>query len=157
MVICDEGGIGADEYEDILYDGLFSLIDDIIQSTEKDTICVTDDNTLLFMQDNAPCHKADCILEFLAENGVPVMKWPPQSPDLNPIENLWEEFKAQFYKRFIELFGHPSKSLEAHYQYGEVLQEVWYKQGWEIVDSLLASMPKRCQLVIEAHRGWIKY
>ena len=88
MIICDEGGIDANEYEDILYDRLFSLIDDILQPPNDDTIQVADENTFLFMQDNAPCHKADCILEFLAENGVPVMVWPAQSPDLNPIENL---------------------------------------------------------------------
>jgi len=157
MIICDDGGIGANEYEDILYDGLFSLIDDILEPPNSDTIRVADENTLLFMQDNAPCHKADCILEFLAENGVPVMVWPPQSPDLNPIENLWEEFKNQFHKRFIELFNHPSKSLEARYRYGEVLQEVWYNQGMKMVDALVESMPKRCQLVIEAKGGWIKY
>ena len=78
------------------------------------------------------------------------MSWPPQSPDLNPIENLWEEFKDQFHKRFVELFDHPSKSLEARYRYGEVLQEVWYNQGMKMVDALVESMPKRCQLVIEA-------
>src|SRR5579859_651719 len=83
----------------------------------------------------------------------PVMKWPPQSPDLNPIENLWEEFKALFHKRFIELFNHLSKSLEARYRYTEVLQEVWYNQGMEMVDSIVVSMPKRCQLVIEAEGG----
>jgi len=71
MIICEEGGVGADEYEDILYDGLFSLIDDILQQTEWDTIHVADESTFLFMQDNAPCHKAGCIIEFLAENGVP--------------------------------------------------------------------------------------
>ena len=31
MIICDEGGIGANEYKDILYDGLFSLIDDLLE------------------------------------------------------------------------------------------------------------------------------
>ena len=158
LIVCEEGGIGADEYEDIIYDGLFSLIDDILQPLDDpETIHIADENTFLFMQDNASCHKAHHVLEFLREYHVPVMKWPPQSPDLNPIENLWEEFKALFHKRFIELFNHPSKSLEARYRYTEVLQEVWYNQGMEMVESIVASMPKRCQLVIEVEGGWIKY
>jgi len=157
LIVCDEGGIGANEYEDILYDGLFSLIDDILQPPESDTIRVADENAFVFMQDNAQCHKAECILEFLQENHVPVMEWPPQSPDLNPLDNLWVEFKERFHKRFTELFNHPSKSLEARYRYGEVLQEVWYNQGLEMVESLVRSMQKRCELVIEAQGGAIKY
>ena len=74
LIVCDEGGIGANEYEDILYDGLFSLIDDILQPPESDTIQIADENTFLFIQDNTPCHKAKCILEFLQENHVPVME-----------------------------------------------------------------------------------
>jgi hypothetical protein len=89
LIVCDEGGIGADEYEDIIYDGLFSLIDDLLEPPDHpETICVADKNTFLFMQDNAPCHKSTCILEFLDENHVPIMEWPPQLPDLNLIENL---------------------------------------------------------------------
>ena len=89
LIVYDDGGIGADEYEDILYDGLFSLIDDLLEIPEdEEEVQVADQNTFLFMQDNAPCHKATEILKFLAENHVPVMAWPPQSPDLNPIENL---------------------------------------------------------------------
>jgi hypothetical protein len=158
LIVCEEGGIGAVEYEEILYDGLFSLIDDLLEPPEDpNTIRVADENTFLFMQDNAPCHKATEVLEFLEESNIPVMEWPPQSPDLNPIENLWVSFKAAFHKRFIEMFNHPSKSLEARYRYGEVLQDVWYNQGMELVEAVVKSMPQRCQAVIEAQGGWTKY
>ena len=155
LVVCDEGGIGANEYEDIIYDGLFSLIDDLLTPPEDpETIRVANENTFLSMQDNAKCHKAQEVLNFLEENQVPVLKWPAQSPDL---ENLWTEFKAAFHKRFVELFNHPSKSLDARYRYGEALNEVWYTMGQDLVDRLIESMPRRVQAVIEAHGGWINY
>jgi DDE superfamily endonuclease len=145
-------------YEDILYDGLFSLIDDLLEPPEEpNTIQVTTSDTYLFMQDNAPCHKANEILNFLKENKVPLMIWPPQSPDLNPLENLWFIFKATFHQRFTELFNHSSKSLEACYWYEEVLKEVWYNIGQELVDTLIQSMSRRVQAVINAQGGWTKY
>ena len=144
LIVCNEGGIGANEYQDTLYDGLFSLIDDLLEPLEDaETIQVATEETFVFMQDNAPCHKATEVLDFLKDNRVPVMEWPPQSPDLNPMENLCVTLKATFHKRFVELFNHPSKSLKARYRYGEVLQEVWYSQGQELVDALVVSMLKR--------------
>ena len=158
LIVCKEGGIGADEYQEILYDGLFSLIDDLLEPPEDPrTIRIVEQNTFIFMQDNAPCHKAAEVLEFLKENNVPVMEQLPQSPDLNPIENLWVAFKAAFYEHFCEMFNNPSKSLEAQYHYGEVLQQVWYDLGQGLIDSIVESMPWRVQAVIEANGGWTKY
>lgn len=75
MIVCDKGRIGVDEYKDILYNGLFSLINNLLEPPEDaETIQVADENTFVFMQDNALCYKATDVLDFLEEHRVPVMK-----------------------------------------------------------------------------------
>ena len=44
----------------------------------------------LFMQDGAKCHTAASTTKYLRDKGVNfIEKWPPRSPQLNPIENMW--------------------------------------------------------------------
>ena len=42
------------------------------------------------MQDNAPCHIAKSVETFISDDAVTVMEWAAQSPDMNPIENIWK-------------------------------------------------------------------
>ena len=51
----------------------------------------------LFQQDNAPYHKAKMVQEWFEEhnNEFEVLTWPPNSPDLNPIEHLWDVLNKQ--------------------------------------------------------------
>ena len=41
------------------------------------------------MQDNARCHVSRVTKAWLELQTIPIMEWPPYSPDLNPIENIW--------------------------------------------------------------------
>jgi len=43
----------------------------------------------IFQQDLAPCHCSKKVKKFLSDNNIAVLKWPGNSTDLNPIENLW--------------------------------------------------------------------
>ena len=58
----------------------------------------------IFMQDGAPCHRSKVAMTFLAENGIKVLDWPVNSPDLNPIENLWTNMKNKVAEK------HPSSA-----------------------------------------------
>lgn len=52
-----------------------------------------------FQQDNDPKHVSKSTIAWLRENNVAYWPTPPESPDCNPIENLWHQIKEHLRRR----------------------------------------------------------
>ena len=104
---------------------------------------------MTFMQDNAPCHKTKLIKDFLETSRIPTLDWPPQSPDMNPIENLWAIIKARRQKKF----GIPKSKIELV----EQVFEIWEEIDGELLDSLSDSIENRLREVIRLGGRPTKY
>ena len=62
---------------------------------------------LILQQDNARPHVARVCQDFLANNNIAPLAWPPYSPDLTPIEHMWDELDRRVRKRQIPPHPHP--------------------------------------------------
>uniref|UniRef100_A0A3B1IPN0 Tc1-like transposase DDE domain-containing protein n=1 Tax=Astyanax mexicanus TaxID=7994 RepID=A0A3B1IPN0_ASTMX len=103
----------------------------------------------IFMDDNAPAHRGRIIRERLLETGVPQMEWPALSPDLNPIENLWDQLS-----RLVEARNSAPQNLN---DLRAALQEEWDAMPQQTISQLVNSMRRRCQAVIDAHGHMTSY
>ncbi|KAK0143182.1 Transposable element Tcb2 transposase [Merluccius polli] len=88
-----------------------------------------------FQQDNAPCHKARIISDWFLEhdNEFTVLKWPSQSPDLNPIEHLWDVVERE-----IRIMDVQPTNLQ---QLRDAIMSIWTKLSEECFQYLVESVP----------------
>lgn len=86
--------------------------DTTLFNTWLEKICIPElkqDDVLIL--DNASFHKSKTTIELIEKAGVKVLFLPPYSPDLNPIENFWANFKKKV-KESINLYSTLAETID---------------------------------------------
>ncbi len=97
----------------------------------------------VFQHDNDPKHMAKATKEWLKKKHIKVLEWPSQSPDLNPIKNLWRELKVRVAK-------HQPRNLN---DLERICKVEWDKIPPEMCANLVANY-KKCLTSVIANKGF---
>lgn len=105
---------------------------------------------VVFQHDNARPHVARLTQQYLRANQINVMNpWPAKSPDLSPIEHVWDELDRRVRRRPVQ-----PQTLR---QLGNALVQEWRNIPMNIIRRYLRSMNRRCRAVIGAAGGHTRY
>lgn len=103
----------------------------------------------ILQDDNARPHRARVINDYLQNVGVERMEWPANSPDLNPIEQLWDQLGRAVRTRVT------NETTLADLR--QILVEEWNAIPQQRVTRLVHSMRRRCQAVVAADGSSTRY
>lgn len=147
-IIFLEGMVNQDVYQQMLDQNLLPFVEALNADGQSD---------LLFQQDNAPVHTAKRTKAWLEEaakqHNLKILEWPPYSPDMNLIENLWAHLKSELHKQSSSALIIQQSNTTVKDVLRQQLHKVWWNIQEGILEQLVESMPDRVAALIEA-KGW---
>ena len=102
----------------------------------------------VFQDDNARLHRGCIVNDFVRVNNINRIDWPANSPDLNPIENLWDELVRRTYH------DNPPQTIP---QLRHHLAQEWQNILQATIRCCVGNMRKRCQDCVKARWGHTSY
>lgn len=102
----------------------------------------------IFQDDNAPAHRSAQVQRYCSSINIRRLDWPSRSPDLNPIEHLWDLIKRRIGRR-----GH----IESLRKLEEAILEEWNAIPQTLINNLIESMHRRVREVIIVKGSHTRY
>ncbi|KAK7097775.1 hypothetical protein V1264_004706 [Littorina saxatilis] len=103
----------------------------------------------VYMDDNARPHRSRAVVDYLQNNAVTTLPWPAMSPDLNPLEHIWD-----ILGRRIQALQPPVQTL---CELEAALHREWLQVTREQIRRLTGGMRRRVDAVIRARGGFTRY
>jgi hypothetical protein len=103
----------------------------------------------VFQHDNIRCHVVCVCQDFLNQNHIRVLPWPALSPDLSPIEHLWDELGRRVFHR-----QNPPETLQ---ELHDALVHECNNIPQAFIQRLIGSMRRKCEAVVAARGGHTRY
>lgn len=100
-----------------------------------------------FQQDNWSVHTAGTSQVWFHNHGIDLIDWPAWSPDLNPIENLWNDLKRRVY-------AHHARTME---ELEHWIGIEWAATDLEYISHICRNMPRRLQMLLDNEGHKISY
>lgn len=132
------GKIDSYKYCETIEEGIYSSLPKLFP-----------EENFVFMHDYAPAHNSKFTKEWLQDHDIEMLSWPSNSPDLNPIENLWRQMKIRIRQ------VHPLPRTKA--ELIAVIKDVWNNFPSTKCAELVKSMPERLAEVISKKGFGTKY
>lgn len=104
---------------------------------------------IVYQHDNARPHTAMLTQNFLNDANIQVLPWPACSPDMNPIEHLWDHLNRQVRNRPV-----PPVNLQ---ELEQCLLDEWQRIPPNVIRRLTSSARRRVLACIDAHGGHTRY
>ncbi|GFU39795.1 transposable element Tcb2 transposase [Trichonephila clavipes] len=147
------GGISIDGRTDIyiIRDGPLTARryrDEILRPIVVPYAAVIGDDFIL-MDDNCRPHRANLVEDFFFEEGIVRMEWPTCSPDMNPIEHVWDALGRRVAGR-----QPPPQTLQ---ELERALLEEWDKVPQLVINCLIDSMPQMCSALLAVRENHTPY
>lgn len=101
----------------------------------------------IFQQDNDPKHTSSYVADYFIKKDINLLDWPSQSPDLNPIEHLWDYIKCEVRKK-------KPKNLKELKKY---VIEIWNSIDSEVCKKIVRTINDRVSEVLKSKGGPIPY
>ena len=103
----------------------------------------------ILQDDNAPPYRAASVQQLKEQLGTRTLRWPSRSPDMNPIEHVWDLMKRKIH--------HHNQPPQNASELRQAIMDAWQELPQAVINRLVLSMSNRVASLLRARGAYTRY